>query len=97
MLDHVPGLLTSTIPAIVMPRKTSSETSRPAGFAAKSLGDIEGEITQEFFSTQRRKEPQRRKETRKGTLHGARQALRLCGPLRLCVKLRVKVSARTCH
>src|SRR6185503_5480218 len=40
MLDQVPGLLTRTIPAIVMPRKTSSETRRPVGFAAKSLGDI---------------------------------------------------------
>src|SRR6185295_5136826 len=39
MLDHVPGLFTSTIAAIVMPRKTSSETSR-LGFAAKSLGDM---------------------------------------------------------
>src|ERR1043166_6899709 len=28
MCDHVPGLLTSTIPAMVRPRKTSSETSR---------------------------------------------------------------------
>lgn len=27
MLDHVPGLLTRTIAAIVSPRKTSSETS----------------------------------------------------------------------
>ncbi len=40
MLDHVPGLFTSTMPAIVRPRKTSSETRRPLGFAAKTLGDI---------------------------------------------------------
>src|ERR1043165_7657094 len=39
MLDHVPGLFTSTMPAMVRPRKTSSETKRP-GFAANSLGDI---------------------------------------------------------
>src|SRR6185369_6923105 len=39
MLDHVPGLFTSTMPAMVRPRKTSSETNR-LGFAAKSLGDI---------------------------------------------------------
>src|ERR1043165_5203637 len=35
MLDHVPGLLTSTIAAIVSPRKTSSETRR-----SENVGDI---------------------------------------------------------
>jgi len=40
MLDHVPGLFTSTMPAIVRPRKTSSDTRRPLGLAANTLGDI---------------------------------------------------------
>src|ERR1041385_9450904 len=40
MLDHVPGLFTSTMAAIVIPRNTSSETRRPPGFCAKSLADI---------------------------------------------------------
>jgi hypothetical protein len=39
MLDHVPGLFTSTMPAIVSPRKTSSEIKRPIEPAANSLGD----------------------------------------------------------
>jgi len=37
MLDHVPGLFTSTMAAIVIPRKTSSETSR--------LGDMATDYT----------------------------------------------------
>src|SRR5689334_23782196 len=35
ILDHVPGLLTSTIAAIVSPRKTSSETRR-----SENVGDV---------------------------------------------------------
>src|SRR6476661_9231788 len=42
MLDHVPGLLTRTIAAIVMPRKTSSETSR-------SLGDMRGFLSGSYL------------------------------------------------
>src|SRR4026209_301298 len=40
MLDHVPGLFTSTMAAIVRPRKTSSEIRRPLGFAVNELGDM---------------------------------------------------------
>jgi len=35
MLDHVPGLFTSTMPAIAIPRKTSSETSRLGDMALR--------------------------------------------------------------
>jgi hypothetical protein len=40
MCSHVPGLFTSTIPAIVIPRKTSSDTSRfvSEGIVAVGIG-----------------------------------------------------------
>src|SRR5512140_2437778 len=41
MLLHVPGLLTSSIPAMVMPRKMSRESRRPAAGRADVRGGLE--------------------------------------------------------